>query len=100
MSLNISTPLTTNEGFVVENAFGRVAVLNNVQGTQLEYSTNFYVSEAAFEAGSVPFYPGALTLGGASPYDYSTATANILDIAHDELIALLAAQGVVATKSL
>ena len=100
MALTITTPITTNEGFVVENAYGRVAVLNNVEGTTLQYSVNLYVSQAAFEAGAQPFYPGGLILGGQSDYEYSTATANILDIAHDELIVVLGAQGVRATKSL
>ncbi len=100
MALNITTPLTTNEGIVIENAYGRVGVLNNVQGSSLEFNVNLYVSQAAFEAGHQPFYPGGLTLGGAAAYEYSEATANILDIAHDEAIALLYAQQVRAEKSL
>lgn len=100
MSLNIQTSLQTPEGFVIENAYGRIAVLNNAAGTQLDYNVNLYVSEQAFEAGAQPFYPLGLMLGGSKAYEYSVETANILDIAHDEMIATLAEQGVTAQKSL
>lgn len=100
MALNITTPLTTNEGIVIENAYGRVGVLNNVNGSSLEFNVNLYVSEDAFAAGHQPFYPGGLILGGQAAYEYSEATANILDIAHDEAIALLFSQQVRAEKSL
>lgn len=100
MALLIQTPLTTKEGITVEGAYGRVAVINNIDGTKIDFATNLYISEAAFEAGAQAFFPEFMILGGSQEYDYSTDSKDILDLAHDAMIQVLAGQGVAAVKSL
>mgnify|MGYP003325703644 CR=1 FL=1 len=100
MALLFQTTITTPEGIAVENAYGRVAVINNVQGNAVEAFVNIYASEAAFENGSSPIFPIEMTLGGSTPYDYATGEKDILDLGHDICISVLAQQGVTAVKSL
>lgn len=100
MSLQITTTLKTPQGFEITNAYGRVAALNAFKGDTLQAAVQLYVSEASFEAGDLPFEVNGLNLGLTAPYEYTPATENILDIAHDLLIAFLAEQGVTAQKSL
>ena len=100
MALNIQTPMTLPTGMVIEQPYGRVAVVNNVAGNNIQYATNLYISQAAFEAGAVPFDTVGLTLGGEQAYDYATDSKDILDLAHDAMIQILADQGITATKSL
>ena len=100
MALNFTSTITTPEGIEVSNAYGRVGVVNNVQGNTIDAFVNIYASEAAFEAGANAIFPAQLVLGGSTPYDYATGEKDILDLAHDVCIDVLAQQGVTATKSL
>lgn len=100
MALNFTTTITTPEGIEVSNAYGRVAVTNNVSGNEIGYGFNIYASQAAFEAGASPIFPTFLIMGGSFPYDYATDSKDILDLAHDASVAKLAEQGITATKSL
>ena len=99
MALIFQTPIVTVEGFQVANAYGRVAVVDPFAGTSLVEQVNIYATEAAFEAGYAPLNT-QLQTSQEKAYDRTTGSTDILDIAHDDLIALLASQGVEATKSL
>lgn len=100
MALLFQTQITTNEGFVVDNAYGRVAVNNGAKGNTLECDVYVYASEAAFEAGANPFIVPGVRPGVDVAYDYATDEKDILDLAHDALIQSLGAQGINAVKSL
>lgn len=100
MALNIQNTMTLTTGMVIENPYGRVAVVNNVEGNKIQYAVNLYISAEAFEAGATPFDTMGLILGGEQAYDYATDSKDILDLAHDALITILADQGIAATKSL
>ena len=99
MSLQLNTPVTTKEGFEVANAYGRVGVADNIEGTTLQAIVEFYASEVAFTNGAAPI---KLDLENVSVEAYNRATdgTDVLDLAHDRLIAKLADQGISATKAL
>ena len=99
MALTITTTITTAEGFEVTNAYGRVAVVDAFAGDTLEEYANIFVSEAAFLAGAQPLNVG-FTTKLTSAYDRTMQSTDILDLAHDHLIAAMATDGVVAIKEL
>ena len=99
MALTITTTITTAEGFEVTNAYGRVAVVDAFAGEMLEEYTNIYVSEAAYLAGAQPLQV-AFTTKLTSAYDRTMQSTDILDLAHDHLIAAMAGEGIVAVKNL
>ena len=99
MSLTITSTIKTNEGFEITNAYGRVAVVDAFTGTSIEEYCNLYLSEAEYLNGAQPLnVPYDLKL--TSAYDRTVLTTDILDLAHDHLIAELAKEGVVAIKNL
>jgi len=100
MSLQITTTLTTPEGFQITDAYGRVAVQNSYAGDNIQAGVQLYKDEASFVAGDQPFQVTGLIQGATAPYVYEPATENILDIAHDLLIVTLADQNIVAVKNL
>lgn len=99
MALQLNTPVTTKEGFEVANAYGRVGVADNIEGTTLQAIVEFYASEAAFTNGASPL---KLNLENVSveAYDRAADGTDVLDLAHDRLIAKLGDQGISATKVL
>lgn len=100
MSLTIKGNIVTAEGISVENAYGRVAVVNGPAGDQISAEVQFYASQEVFEAGARYLQFNGLLNYKNIPYVYEPDTVNILDIAHDALIEVLAAQGIEAEKSL
>jgi hypothetical protein len=100
MSLIISTPITTQQGFEVASSYARVAVLNAFKGQEVEALAELYASEAAFKAGKLPITADGLILSAKTVYDYESGEKTILDLAHDILIEAFKQQGVTATKSL
>jgi hypothetical protein len=100
MSLQIQTPIMTQQGIELTTSYGRVAVVNNVQGNKIDAGVELFPTEAAFLAGAKPFYAFELVLGGSMPYDYATDSKDILDLGHDLMIQVLAQQGITAVKSL
>lgn len=100
MSLQITSTLKTPQGFEVSDSYGRVAVQNGFTGDNLQAGVAIYISEAAFEAGDQPLQLLDLTLGATAPYIYEPNTQNILDIAHDMMIQVLADQEITAVKML
>ncbi len=101
MALNFTTQLATPQGIIIDNAYGRVAVLNGVGGKSISAAVDIFVSEQAFEAAAQPI-PVIVDLETRIqfPYDYATDQHDILDLAHDMLIQSLAQQGFTATKNL
>lgn len=99
MALNFTTTLATKDGFEVANAYGRVSVTDSYAGDSVHAVVEAYVSEQAFNEGANPlktkFLPFAQT-----DYDRAVDGTDVLDIAHDALIAKLAEQGINATKVL
>lgn len=100
MALQFQSQITTPEGIAVDGAYGRVAVLNNAKGTSIDFNVSIYATKAAFEAGANAIFPDNTKLGGSIAYDYATDSKDILDLAHDAMIQVLAQQGITATKEL
>ena len=99
MALTFNTQLTTPQGIQIDNAYGRVSVLDDKTGTTVQAGLAIYASEAAFLAGAEEI--GFPNLGFASaPYDRATDGIDILDIAHDLLVSELAKVGISVTKNL
>ena len=100
MALEFTTPIITVQGFSVENAYGRVSVVDNPTGTQLQSAVELYVSEALYLGGALPLHTQGLDLISLAPYNRDADGVDILDLGHDNLIQQLADQGVVAVKLL
>ena len=99
MSLQITTPIATLEGIVVENAYGRVAVVDQFTGTSLQSQVQVYASEEAFVSGANALQV-ALNDISIQPYDRNVQGTDILAIGHQDLQLLLASQGVESTINL
>jgi len=100
MALQFQTTINTVQGFEVENAYGRVSVVDNPTGTQIQASVELFVSETLYLGGALPLQTSGLQTFSLEAYNRAVDGVDILDIAHDNLIAGLAAQGVVAVKML
>ena len=100
MALQLTTAITTVQGFEVSDAYGRVSVVDNLTGTQLQASVEFYVSELQYLGGALALQLSGLNTITLTPYDRNTQGVDILSIGHDELITALGEQGVSATKIL
>ena len=98
MSLTITSKIKTVEGIELDNSYARVLVVDNFAGTQLDSAIQLYASEAAFLAGAQPLSTEIFT-SVSTPYDRVLGT-DILDLAHDAMIARLAEQNITATKNL
>ena len=99
MALQFTTDIQTRDGFTVANAYGRVAVGDSYTGTEVSGHVDIYVTSQAFEDGVRPVKT-AFIQDSIVPYNRDTDGTDILNIAHDALIAQLAIQGIVATKVL
>lgn len=100
MALQLETPITTIQGFEIANAYGRVSVVDSVQGNSLQATVEFYAGKVQFEGGLEPVQTNGINTMTLSNYDRTAQGADILSIAHEDLIASLAAQGIVAVKEL
>lgn len=98
MSLTITSKIKTLEGIEIENAYARVLVLDNFAGLQLDSAMQVFLNEAAFLAGSEPLNLD-IPNNTSSAYNRDMGT-DILDLAHDAMIAKLAEQNIAATKNL
>ena len=99
MSLTITSTIETIEGFEVSNAYGRVAVVDQINGTFLDSQLTIFTNEQAFLDGKQPL--NADVQGYTrNEYDRAVDGTDILDLADDNLIILLATQNVEATKNL
>ena len=100
MSLTITSTITTVEGFEVSNAYARVAVIDQAKGTELEQMVEVYSTEQAFLDGKTQLSIEGLVNFSKAPYDRAAQGTDILDLAHDAMIAALALQNITATKNL
>ena len=92
MALNITTELTTQDGFVLSNSYGRVAVIDNVEGKTLQCYAEIYKDEAAFEAGAAPVPFRKIKLVKQVAYDRTAEGSDILSLAHTVIKELLETQ--------
>jgi hypothetical protein len=99
MALNFTTNIQTVEGCVLSNAYGRVSADDSFTGTHVTGHVDIYVSKQAFIDGLRPVKT-RLIQDCREPYNREVNGTDILNIAHDGLIANLADQGVTATKDL
>tara|TARA_R110000796_G_scaffold71522_1_gene162408 strand:- start:36 stop:335 length:300 start_codon:yes stop_codon:yes gene_type:complete len=99
MSLTITSPITTIEGFEVATSFGRVAVADQINGEYIDSQLSIFTTEQAFLDGKQPLN-AEVELYTRNPYHRDGMGTDILDLAHDNLINLLAGQNIVATKNL
>ncbi len=98
MSLTITSKIKTLEGIEIENAYARVLVVDNFAGTTLDSAIQIFLNEATYLAGSQPLNTDIFN-STTTPYDRALGT-DILDLAHDVMIARLAEQNITATKNL
>ena len=100
MSLNITSPLTTDTGIELATSYGRVSVADSYAGNKLQGYVDIFASEAAYNAGARPIKLNEFIQGGDRPYDRNIESTDILLLAHDLLVSILADQSVTATISL
>ena len=99
MALQLETTITTIQGFEVENAYGRVLALDNFNGIDINSAITIYVSKDAYTNGAQPL-DIEIVNNTSSPYNRDVDGSDILSLAHDYLIQLLADQGITAVKLL
>ena len=99
MALIFNTPIELSTGITVADAYGRVAAVDQIAGTQVDAIVDIYISEAAYLAGKE-----ALTVDfnrtAATPYNRDVDGTDILMIGHDALQTVLATMGYTTTKLL
>ena len=99
MSLTITSPVRTLEGIFIASAYGRVAVVDQFLGETLQAQVELYASEEAFLEGANALHIAIASIS-VLPYNRAGMGSDILNIGHDNLIGLLAEQGISATKNL
>lgn len=92
MALTITTQLTTEDGFVLPNSYGRVAVIDNVEGKSLQCYAEIYKDEAAFVAGAKPIDFRNIKLVKQVAYDRAAEGSDILALSHVVIKELLETQ--------
>lgn len=100
MALAITTELTTPDGFVLPTSYGRVAVIDNVEGKTLQAYAEIYKDSAAFEGGAAPIQFKGIKLVKQVPYDRAAEGSDILALAHVVIKELLETQEIDATIEL
>lgn len=100
MALTFSTTIELGGGIELANAYGRVTAIDGQKGDQVVGTVHVYATEQAFLDGKeavaqLPFKDTVF-----APYDRAVDGVDILDLAHDAMIAGLAQQGYTATKNL
>lgn len=99
MALTFNSTITLPSGLEVANAYGRVAAVDVAAGTQVDAMVDIYASEAAFTSGLAPVEVGFNRVASVA-YNRATDGADILNIGHDALVAMLTQQGISVTKDL
>lgn len=99
MALQFQTDIQTREGITISNAYGRVGADDRFTGTFIAGHVDIYASEQAYLDGA-RFVVTRLIQSVEVPYDRTTDGTDVLNIAHDGLIKVLADQGITATKVL
>lgn len=100
MALIINTPITTPSGIVLTTSYARVKASTDLGGIFIYADMTIYSNKQSFinnlEEIRVPY----INIYKTAQYDRTTDSSDILDLAHDVLIASLLEQGIVATKDL
>ena len=97
MALTINTELITPDGFVLPSSYGRVAVIDNVEGKSLQCYAEIFKDEAAFVAGAAPINFGKPKLVNQVAYDRAAEGNDILALSHVVIKELLETQEIDAT---
>ena len=97
MALNISTELTTPDGFVLSSSYARVAVIDNVEGKTLQCYAEIYKDSNAFEAGAAPINFAGVKLVKQVAYDRDAEGSDILALSHVVIKELLETQEIDST---
>jgi hypothetical protein len=99
MSLNITSEITTRDGFVLPTSYGRVAVTDNYGGENLDSSLDIFKDEAAFLAGDSKIQT-TMSINNIAPYDRDVEGVDILDLAHNRIMDKLSEYGIRSEKNL
>lgn len=99
MALNFTTQLELASGITVDNAYGRVAAVDQTAGTSVEAIVDIYISEAAYLAGKEPLQV-SFDRTARTSYNRDVDGTDILLIGHYALTTVLATEGITATISL
>jgi len=100
MALQLETQINTPQGFIIENGYMRLSVLDKQDGTMLSVKTYLYLNETSYVDGLLDIL-GVIDIDVEVPYSRLSNGVDSLDYAHDYIIDyLLNAMGIVATKDL
>tara|TARA_R110001632_G_scaffold188536_2_gene309029 strand:- start:9 stop:311 length:303 start_codon:yes stop_codon:yes gene_type:complete len=99
MALIFNTPIELPTGLTVADAYGRVAAVDQMAGTQVDAIVDIYVSEAAYLAGKEALTVSFNRTAGI-PYNRDVDGTDILNIGHQALMTVLATEGYTTTKVL
>lgn len=100
MSLILNTRATTINGIPVATAYGRVAATDSFKGDAIQGTLDWFVDEAAFLAGNTAIYLEELPTTTYFPYNRDVESKDILDLAHENFVAIYADSGFAVTKVL
>ena len=96
MSLKITTTFETTSGLEITEAYGRVTAVDQAQGVSLLAILEVYKSETDFISGKQAIGQLPFPIQSTLPYNRAVDGVDILDKAHEDLIALLSASGITA----
>jgi|11_taG_2_1085331.scaffolds.fasta_scaffold17390_2 hypothetical protein len=100
MSLTLNTRAKTINGISVDTAYGRVAATDSFKGDAIQGALDWYATEADFLAGATPIYLEELPTTSYFPYDRDVESKDILDLAHENFVAIYGDKGFSVTKQL
>ena len=100
MALTFNTDIEMENGITISNAYGRVAVLDNIGGYALQQAVEIFISEQAFLDGKKPLSVDGLQTSIDTKYDRATDGTDVLALAHTNLQTYLATLGYTTTISL
>ena len=101
MALLFNTAIELESGITVNDAYGRVGVADNIEGTELQQIVEVFASEQAFIDGKKPMQlPAEVITTLTSAYDRATDGSDVLALAHANLQAAMADYGYTTTISL
>jgi hypothetical protein len=96
MALIFNTPIELSTGITVADAYGRVAAVDQIAGTQVDAIVDIFISEAAYLAGKESIQV-SFNRTAATPYNRDVDGTDILSIGHTALQTVLATQGYTTT---
>ena len=100
MSLTLNTRAKTINGIPVDTAYGRVAATDSFKGDAIQGSLDWFIDEAAFLAGNDPIYLEGVPTTSFFAYDRDVESKDILDLAHENFVAVYADNSYSVTKVL